>query len=92
MRICLLAAAARAVPAGPYKRTDIRRTSMATVGVLCDLIIPADDRSGSATQASVPEFIDDWIEFRDEQDGNENYEAQIFGGLIWLDRESNEAI
>ena len=25
--------------------------------VLCDMIIPADDRSGSATQAGVPEFM-----------------------------------
>ena len=30
----------------------------ATVGVLVDLIIPRDDRSGSATEAGVPEFMD----------------------------------
>jgi hypothetical protein len=29
-----------------------------TVQVLSDIIIPADDRSGSATQAGVPEFIE----------------------------------
>jgi hypothetical protein len=57
--------------------------------VLCDLIIPADENSGSATQAGVPEFLDDWIAFRTEQDGNEDLKAQIFGGLMWLDRESN---
>src|SRR4029079_10796986 len=28
----------------------------ATVGVLVDLIIPRDERSGSATEAGVPEF------------------------------------
>ena len=38
-----------------------------TVRVLCDLIIPADERSGSATQAGVPEFIDDWLDFRDRK-------------------------
>src|SRR4029077_20191178 len=30
----------------------------ATVGVLVDLIIPKDERSGSATEAGVPEFMD----------------------------------
>src|SRR4030081_930231 len=30
----------------------------ATVGVLVDLIIPKDERSGSATDAGVPEFMD----------------------------------
>ena len=39
--------------------------------VLCDLIIPADDHSGSATAAGVPEFIDDWLDFRKREDGND---------------------
>ena len=65
-----LHAAARAVPAGPIQRQTFDDHQWRTVGVLCDLIIPADDRSGSATQAGVPEFIDDWIAFRKEQDGN----------------------
>jgi len=30
----------------------------ATVGILVDLIIPKDERSGSATDAAVPEFMD----------------------------------
>jgi hypothetical protein len=85
-----LAAAARAVPSGPYTRKTFDDQQWRTVGVLSDLIIPADERSGSATQANVPEFIDDWIEFRKEQDGNENLQALIFGGLMWLDRESSE--
>ena len=61
-----------------------------TVCALCDLIIPADDRSGSATQAGVPDFIDDWLAFRTEQDGNERLQAEILGGLMWIDRESNK--
>jgi gluconate 2-dehydrogenase gamma chain len=60
-----------------------------TVRVLCDLIMPADGRSGSATQAAVPEFIDDWLDFRKHEDGDENFAAQILGGLSWLDHESN---
>ena len=60
-----------------------------TVKVLCDLIIPADERSVSATQAGVPEFIDDWMDFRKQQDGNDDLRAQILGGLAWLDHESS---
>ena len=74
---------------GPYKRQTFDDHQWQTVNVLMDLIIPADERSGSATQAGVPEFLDDWIAFRTEQDGNEDLKAQIFGGLMWLDRESN---
>ncbi len=73
----------------PYKRQTFDDHQWRTVQVLCDLIIPADERSGSATEAGVPEFLDDWIAFRKEQDGNEHLQAEIFGGLMWLDRESN---
>ncbi len=76
------------VAKGPYKRQTFDDHQWHTVNVLCDLIIPADERSVSASQAGVPEFIDDWIQFRTEQDGNMNLRAEIFGGLMWLDRES----
>lgn len=82
-------AAARETPKGPYQRRTFDDHQWHTVNVLCDLIIPADERSGSASQAGVPEFLDDWIAFRKEQDLNENLQAEIFGGLMWLDRESN---
>jgi len=55
-----------------------------TIRLLGDLIIPADDRSGSASQAGVPEFIDDWLAFR-----GGNLLAEIQGGLTWLDLECN---
>ena len=71
-----------------YKRQTFDDHQWRTVRVLCDLIIPADERSGSATDAGVPEFLDDWIAFRTDQDGNERLRAEIFGGLMWLDRES----
>jgi gluconate 2-dehydrogenase gamma chain len=74
---------------GPYKRQTFDDHQWHTVRVLCDLIIPADDHSGSATQAGVPEFLDDWLAFRTEQDGNQDLQAEILGGLMWLDRESN---
>jgi hypothetical protein len=53
-----------------------------TVRVLVDLIIPRDQRSGSATDAGVPEFMDFMMfERPDEQ-------LQMRGGLAWLDAES----
>jgi gluconate 2-dehydrogenase subunit 3-like protein len=79
---------APASPKGPYQRKVFDDHQWRTVCVLCDLIIPADERSVSATHAGVPEFIDDWIAFRKEQDGEDKLEAQLLGGLMWLDRES----
>ena len=84
-----MVAASHSAPQGPYQRKTFDDHQWKTVRVLCDLIIPADSRSGSATQAGVPEFLDDWIAFRTDQDNNENFKAEIFGGLMWLDRESN---
>lgn len=54
------------------------------VRILVDLIIPADERSGSATDAAVPEFID--FMMIDEPDG----QTAMRGGLAWLDRECGE--
>ena len=72
-----------------YQRKVFDEHDWHTVRVLCDLIIPADERSGSATQAGVPEFIDDWLDFRKQEDGNDDLSAHILGGLAWLDRESS---
>ena len=82
------AAAPAPAAKGPYKRKIFDDHQWKTVGILCDMIIPADDRSGSATQAAVPEFIDDWLDFRNHEDGDQNFTAQILGGLTWLDNES----
>jgi hypothetical protein len=71
-----------------YQRKVFNDHQWKTVHVLCDLIIPADEKSGNATQAGVPEFIDDWLDFRKHEDGNEDFAAQILGGLMWLDLES----
>jgi gluconate 2-dehydrogenase gamma chain len=80
-----------AAPAAlPFTRKVFDDQQWRAVHVLCDLIIPADEHGPSATQAGVPEFMDDWLAFRTQQDGNENLQAQVFGGLIWLDRESQK--
>lgn len=52
-----------------------------TVGVLADLVIPRDARSGSATDARVPEFMDVFMETR------ENMRNWMRNGLTWLDGE-----
>jgi hypothetical protein len=53
----------------------------ATARVLVDLIIPADDRSGSATDAGVPEFMDFMMIDRPRM------QEWMRGGLAWLDIE-----
>lgn len=82
--------AADSATKGPYVRQTFDDHQWKTVQVLCDLIIPADDHSGSATQAGVHEFLDDWLAFRTKEDRSENLRSQMFGGLMWLDRESNK--
>jgi gluconate 2-dehydrogenase subunit 3-like protein len=70
--------------AGGYQRKILNEHEWKTVHALSDLIIPADERSGSATQAGVPEFIDDWLDLR-----GGTLLAEIRGGLVWLDMECN---
>src|SRR2546428_9981598 len=42
----------------PYEPKQFTAHEWDTVRVLVDLIIPKDERSGSATEAGVPEFMD----------------------------------
>src|SRR6516225_1732808 len=78
-----------AEPPAPVKKVYQRKVfndhQWRTVQVLCDLIIPADEHSGSATAAAVPEFIDDWLDCRTHEDGNQNFSSGVLGGLAWLD-------
>ncbi len=52
---------------------------MATITVLGDIIIPKDDKSGSASDAKVPEFIEFIV--KDMPD----HQLPMRGGLRWLD-------
>ena len=54
----------------------------ATVTLLADMIIPADERSGSASDVGVPEFID--FMMTDQPDR----QLAMRGGLAWIDAES----
>ena len=64
-----------------YKPKFFTAHEWATVTMLVDLIIPKDDRSGSATDAGVPEFMDFMMI---DQPGRQ---TAMRGGLAWLDRE-----
>jgi Gluconate 2-dehydrogenase subunit 3 len=78
------APAAGKTATGGYKLQILSKHEYETVKLLGDWIIPTDERSGSASQAGVPEFIDDWLNFwRGET------LSEIRGGLTWLDLECN---
>jgi gluconate 2-dehydrogenase gamma chain len=55
-----------------------------TVRILVDLIIPRDERSGSATDAGVPEFMDFTMVDQPAR------QTAMRGGLAWLDLECQE--
>jgi hypothetical protein len=55
---------------------------MATITVLADIIIPKDDKSGSASDAKVPDFIEFIV--KDIPD----HQTPMRGGLRWLDMQS----
>jgi hypothetical protein len=67
---------------GKYQPQFFDAHEWRTVRVLSDLIIPSDERSGSATDAGVPEFIDFMMVDRP------NMQLQMRGGLRWLDNRS----
>jgi hypothetical protein len=72
-----------ALPDGtPWKLRVLTPHEWATVGVLSDWILPADEVSGSATDAGVPEFIDDWLDFQ-----RGDLLVEICKGLAWMDSE-----
>lgn len=71
-------------PGPDYTKQFFTDHEMRTVRVMADMVIPADDRSGSATDARVPEFIDHVM--TDELLGDpESRQTAMRGGLAWVD-------
>jgi gluconate 2-dehydrogenase gamma chain len=63
----------------------------ATVRLLADLVIPKDERSGSATDALVPEYLDfTMIDPLIGERDREQRQTAMRGGLAWLDLESQD--
>ncbi|CAN5919453.1 gluconate 2-dehydrogenase subunit 3 family protein [soil metagenome] len=58
------------------------KEEMATITVLSNIIIPADDRSGSASDAEVPAFIE--FTAKDQP----HFQTPLRGGLRWLNTKS----
>src|SRR5213594_942355 len=74
------ARAAAAKQSKPYKPKFFTAHEYATVAVLVDLIIPKDDRSGSATDAGVPAFMDFMMIDQPQR------QVAMRGGLALVDR------
>jgi len=70
-----------------WERT-LSSDELASLAVLCDVILPADERSPSASSLGAQDFIDEWVSAPYE--GNQRDAVLIRGGLLWLDRESSE--
>ena len=62
----------------------LNETELTTIAILCDIILPATDTAGSATDAEVPAFIEFIVK------DLPNHQLPMRGGLMWLDIESNK--
>ena len=76
-----LAQTAARTTGAAFKPKFFNAHEYATVRTLVDIIIPKDERSGSATEAGVPEFMDFIMADQPER------QLAMRGGLAWLDRE-----
>ena len=79
-------AAALAAKAAPFTPKFFTAHEYATVGVLVDLIIPRDGRSGSATDAGVPAFMDFMMIDQPRR------QIAMRGGLALIDRLSLDRV
>lgn len=78
------AKATAAKTSAPYTPTFFNAHEWATVRMLVDIIIPRDERSGSATDVGVPEFMDFMM---NDQRGRQ---TAMRGGLAWLDHQCED--
>lgn len=64
------------------KKLQLRE--LATLAAFCDMIIPADAKSPSASTVGAPAYINEWA----SRPGGDASLVRVRGGLAWLDRES----
>ena len=74
-------AARAATTVKPFVPKFFTATEFRLVRILADIVIPKDDRSGSATDAGVPEFMDFMMIDQPAR------QVAMRGGLAWLDVE-----
>src|SRR2546425_3662152 len=65
----------------PYEPKQFTPHEWETVRLLVDLILPKDERSGSASEAGVSEFMDFML------GEDPDLQTPVRGGLAWLDHE-----
>ncbi|MDO8678921.1 MAG: gluconate 2-dehydrogenase subunit 3 family protein [Acidobacteriota bacterium] len=70
-----------AATANPFVPKFFTASEFRLVNVLADIVIPKDERSGSATDAGVPEFMDFMMIDQPAR------QVAMRGGLAWLDVE-----
>jgi hypothetical protein len=75
------------VGAPPFVPKFFKPSEWRTVRMLVDYIIPADERSGSATDAKVPEYMDFLLA---DPDASDSSKVAMRGGLGWIDFECTE--
>ena len=76
-----------AASAAPYVPKFFTPAEWRTVSMLADYIIPRDARSGSATDAKVPEYMD-WL--MADKEASLSTQTAMRGGIGWLDLECDE--
>jgi len=59
---------------------------LVTLSALCDMIIPADEKSPGASAVGVPAYINEYVSA--PYDWAERALVRVRGGLVWLDVES----
>lgn len=67
-----------------FKEVFFNKHELKTIGVLADIIIPKDDRSGSATDAGVVDFVEFMAKDRPD------LQTPLRGGIAWLDAQANK--
>ena len=74
-------------PIVPWPRT-LTPEQLRTVTALCDVILPEDGKSPSASAVGVPDFLDEWLSapYPEQQSDRK----QILEGLAWLNTESRK--
>jgi hypothetical protein len=74
-------------PVVPWERT-MTKEELHTVTALCDTIIPADEKSPSASKVGVPDFIDEWVSA--PYPIQQADKKRVLEGIAWLNGESKK--
>ena len=67
-----------------FAEVFFNKHELKTIGVLADIIIPKDERSGSATDAGVVDFVEFMVKDKPE------LQTPLRGGLVWLDTQAKQ--